>query len=324
MLPTIKKRTRGYDWRRYMKIDNVKQACFHTSLMGVVRGILDYNGITVSNGMAYGGSGHAFLLNIHEVVCPSGPYCWKYDGFYRLLRNLGLQMTDLGFFHKDRKNEERTRAEDILRQHLDAKRLCSTQNMDNQIIYGYDDKGFLLTQPWGSECDTTPATLTFGTWDEYGSELHANFWAFRAIHPVEFDTVVRDSLHYALDLFKNPKKYAFEKYTVGADAYDVWIKAHEQGKADPHGNWWNATVWSECRAMAAEYFDEIAEKYDGEVSSIAGELSAQYKDIAGLLDQISDKEKAGTDKIPLIKQTKEKELAAIQNIERFLQEFEKR
>jgi hypothetical protein len=307
-----------------MKIDDIKQARFNTSLMGVIRGVLDYYNIDISNGVAYGGSGHAFLINIHEVVCPSGPYCWKYDGFYRLLRNLGLQATELGFFHKDSKMHERSRLEDILRQHLDAKRACSMQNMDNQIIYGYDDNGFLLAQPWGPECESTPATLTFNTWDEYKGEIHAIYLVYHKIHPADNDTMIRDSLHYALDLFKNPKKYAFEKYTIGVQAYDVWAGAHEQGRANAHGNWWNASVWSECRAMAAEYFNEIAEKYDGEVSSIARELSAQYKDIAGLLDQISDKKKLGSDKVPLIKQVKEKELAAIQNIEKFLSEFEKR
>jgi hypothetical protein len=292
--------------------------------MGVIRGVLDYYGIKKSNGMAYGGSGHAFLINIHDVVCPSGPYCWKYDGFYRLLHNLGLQVIDLGFFHKDSKMEERSRAEDILRQHLDAKRACSTQNMDNQIIYGYDDKGFLLTQPWCPECDVTPATLTFGTWDEYGGEIHAIYLVYQKIHVADDETIIRDSLHYALDLFKNPTKYAFEKYTIGAEAYNVWIRAHEQGKAHAHGNWWNASVWSECRAMAAEYFKEISEKYDGRVSAIAQELNSLYKDISGLLHQVSDKERSGPEKIPLLKQTKEKELAAIKKIEQFLQEFEKR
>lgn len=306
-----------------MKLDNIKQAPFNTSLMGVIRGVLDYYEIKVSNGMAYGGSGHAFMINIHDVICPSGPYCWKYDGFYKLLRNIGLQMMDLGFFSKNQKIEERKRMEDILRQHLDAKRACSMMNMDNQIICGYDDKGFLLVQPWGSCCDVTPPTLTFGTWDELGDEIHANYFFYQKIHPADEATIIRDSLHHALDLFKNPKRYAFDKYTIGAGAYDIWISAHEQGTAHAHGNWWNATVWSECRAMAAEYFKEIAEKYNGNVSTIAGELNTQYKDIAELLNQVSDKEKAAAEKIPLLKQTKDKEMGAIKKIEQFLQEFEK-
>lgn len=307
-----------------MQIENIKQPPFNTSMMGVICGVMEHYGINISNGRAYGASGHAFMINIHDVVCPSGPYCWKYDGFHKLLLNLGLEMRDLGFFHKDHTKDDRNKVEDIVRQHLDAKRVCAMQNMDNQIIYGYDDKGFLLIQPWGECCDVTPATLTFGTWDEYGDEIHANYFFFQKRHPADEATVIRDSLHYALDLYKNPKRYAFDKYTIGAEAYDVWVKAHEQGTAHAHGNWWNATVWSECRAMAAEYFKELGGQLDGATSTIAGELNAMYTEIAGLLNQISDKEKPSAEKIPLLKQTKDKEIAALQKIEQFLEEFVKK
>lgn len=305
-----------------MKIDNIKQVSFNTSLMGVIRGVLDYYEIKISNGMAYAGTGHAFMINIHDVICPSGPYCWKYDGFNRLLQNIGLKMTDLGFFTKDHTTEHRNRIEGIVRSHLDNKLACSMQNMDNQIIYGYDEKGFLLVQPWCSDCCATPATLTFGTWQELGDEIHTAFYFYRKIPAADEQTIIRDCLRYALDIFKNPAKYAFEKYTIGAGAYDKWIQAHEQGKAHAHGNWWNGTVWSECRAMAAEFFLEIASKCGSEASRIARELNAQYKEIAGLLNEVSDKEKPGAEKIPLLKETKAKELSAIQNIEQFLQEFE--
>lgn len=307
-----------------MKIDTIKQTPFNTSLMGVIRGVFDYYDIKISNGMAYGGTGHAFMINIHDVVCPSGPYCWKYDGFIRLLQNLGLKMTDLGFFHKDHKIEERNRLEEILRTHLDNKLACSMQNMDNQIIYGYDEKGLLLIQPWGPECDVTPPTLTFGTWDEYKGEIHASYFFYRKVPPADEATIIRDSLHYALDLFRNPSRYTFDKYKIGGEAYDNWINSHEQGTAHEHGNWWNATVWGECRTMASEYFTEIAGKYPGETFTIAQGLSRQYKEIAELLKQISDKEKPGSEKIPLLKQAKEKELEAIHQIGQFLKEFEKK
>ena len=306
-----------------MKLENIQQPSFNTSLMGVIRGVLDYYDMKLSNGIVYGGSGHAFMINIHDIVCPSGPYCWKYDGMFKLLLNLGLEMRDLGFFHQDHTKEQRNKVEEIICQHLDAKRICSMQNMDNQIIYGYDEKGLLLTQPWGPECEFTPASLTFGTWDEYGNEIHANYFFYQKRSPADDATIVRDSLHYAIDLYKNPKRYVFDKYTIGAEAYDVWINAHEKGTANAHGNWWNGTVYSECRAMASEYFKELAEKYDGGLQKIAQDLCGQYKEIATLLSQIADKEKPSAGKIPLLKQTKEKEVNAIKTIEQFLVELTK-
>ena len=56
-----------------VKIENLKMPPFNTSLMGVLKGVFDYYDIKISSGMAYAGSGHAFLINIHEVVCTSGP-----------------------------------------------------------------------------------------------------------------------------------------------------------------------------------------------------------------------------------------------------------
>jgi hypothetical protein len=306
-----------------MTLENLKQPPLNTSLMGVIRGVMNYYDIKINDAMAYGGSGHAFIINIHDVVCPSGPYCWKYYGFFTLLQNLGLRMTDLGFFSKKNVREDRYKVEEAVRQHLNAREPCAIQNMDNQIIYGYDEERLLLTQPWGASCELTPATLTLQTWDEFGDELHANFFSFQKVPPADDTKIITRSLQYALDLFKNPKKYTFDKYTIGAGAYDIWITALEQGKAHAHGNWWNATVWSECRNMAAEYFAEIAGKHDGIAEKAQG-LSVQYKEIAELLKQVSDKEKGAKDKLPLLKKVKEKEVDAISKIEQLLQEFVKK
>ena len=303
-----------------MTLENIKQPPFNTSLMGVLRGIMNYYGIEMSDALAYGGSGHAFMINMHEVVCPSSPYVWKYDGFIKLLQNLGLKMTPLGFYSTENTEGDRSKIEDILRQHLNDKDPCSLLNMDNQIIYGYDEERLLLTQPWGDCVDVTPATLTFQTWKEFGNEIHVEFFSFQKVPIADNTRIVTDSLRYALDLFKNPGKYSYEKYTIGAGAYDVWIKAHEQTKAHAHGNWWNATVWSECRNMAAEYFAEVAGKHDG-IADEARDVSARYKEIANLLKEVSDKEKGAEKKIPLLKKAKEKELAVMEMIEQLLQEY---
>lgn len=297
-----------------MKLEDLKMLPFNTSLMGVLKGVFDYYDIKISNGMAYAGSGHAFLINIHEVVCPSGPYCWKYDMFYKLLQNLGLETIDLGFFHKGSNADERKKVEQALHEYLDAGMPGLAQNMENQTIIGYDDKGLLLVQPWCIECDVTPPTLTFGTWAEFGKEIHATFLVFKKVPKKDDAIIIKESLHYAVDLFKNPDQYSFEKYRIGSGAYDNWIKALEQGKAHAHGNWWNATVWSECRKMAGEYFAEITDKYKDEISNLTKQLSVQYMDIADLFKQISDKEMAAEKKIPLLKQAKTKDEEAVQNI----------
>ena len=48
-----------------MKIDNLTMPPLNTTLMGVVKGVLDCYEIEVSSARVFGVSAHAFLINIH-------------------------------------------------------------------------------------------------------------------------------------------------------------------------------------------------------------------------------------------------------------------
>jgi hypothetical protein len=304
------------------KLENLRQPPFNTCLVGVVKGALDYFGSDVSAAATFGGSGHAFLINIHEQLCPSGPYCWKYDEFYPLVRNLGLEMIELGFCHNGSTPEERAAVERKVREHLDQGHPCGMGNMDNQLIYGYDDNRLLATQPWTTCVDTTPPGLTFGTWAEFGKEVHATFWAFRKAPPADESKVIRDSLRYAVDLFQNPEKHSIEHYAMGPAAYDNWVKAVEAGHGASHGSWWNAMVWSECRAMAGAWFEEIANKHDN-VAAQALKLGSAYRDIAGRLEKASNKEMDPGEKVRIVREAKALEQEAIGNVEELLTAFDR-
>lgn len=289
-----------------MLLNDIKQPPFNASLMGVVQCGIGHYGLGHSPAMAYGGSGHAFLINVHQQVCPSGPYCWKPHGFIRLLRNLGLEMEDLGILSTESGPGERASLEKAVRERLDRGQPCSVNNMDNQIILGHDDKGFLLAQPWPGQ-ETTPVRLTYGTWEEFGSELHAGFFAFGRLEPAPLARVVRDGLENAVDMFENPEEYVFPKYDVGLGAYDNWIRALESGRANPHGHWWNAVVWAECRAMASAWFSELAEVHKLGDRSRASKLAECYKEIAAKLEGASDREKDAEEKAGLLKELRDLE-----------------
>ena len=298
-----------------MKIDNLAMPPFNTSLIGVLKGVVDYYDIEVNDAMAYGGSGHAFLINVHEVICPSGPYCWKYDGFYKLVQNLGIEITDFGFFHGKSTDEEKTNVEQKIKHSLDNGLPCSVLNMDNQLIRGYDNEKFYLIQPWCGDCSATPSTLSFGSWSEFGKEVHVNFFVFKKIVKKDNVTILKKSIEYALDLFKNPGKYNFEKYAIGLGAYDNWIKGVEQGYGSSHGNWWNGMVWSECRHYAAEYFSEMVKNTVGDASEPAQALSIIYNDISEMLKLVSNKEMDDKEKIKILQELKGKEENALKKLE---------
>jgi hypothetical protein len=186
--------------------------------------------------------------------------------------------------------------------------------MDNQIVIGHDDKGLLLAQPWCADVDTTPPILTYGKWSEFGNELHVSFLGYKKTEPKDRTTIVRGSVDAAIDLFKNPSKYSWERYQVGLGAYDNWAAAVEKGHGSSHGNWWNGMVWSECRRQAAAYLSEVAADVPA-ATALAEKLSSAYADISEGLKAISDKEMDKKKKIDMIQVLKTKEGTALGQLE---------
>ena len=146
------------------------------------------------------------------------------------------------------------------------------------------------------------------------------FWTFRKTPAKDEPSIIRDSLRYALDLFQNPEKHSFEHFTTGLAAYDNWAKAVEAGYGASHGSWWNAMVWSECRAMAGAWFEELAAKHNN-ISSQAHKLSGMYKEIAANLEKISNKEMDPGEKVRIVRKIKTMEQEAIGNVEKLLTVF---
>jgi hypothetical protein len=277
--------------------------------MGVVKGALDYHGIQADAPTVFGLSGHAFLINIHQQLCPSGPYCWNRQAALPLLRNLGLEMTDLGFYSPKNTAAERAAVEAKLRDALERGIPCSLINLENQLISGYDADGFLTAQPWAPKTDYPPARLSFGSWKEFGDVYHVSFYTLHKAAPAEPRQAILESLDYAVDLHANPAKHSWQGYGVGPDAYTNWTAAAAEHGAS-HGNWWNATVWSECRLMASRYFAGIGIGY-ATVAQAAAELTQAYADIAGALGRLSDKQLPAADKVTLLAETRAREAAAI-------------
>jgi len=295
-----------------MQLGNLRQPPFNCTMMGALRGALDYYGSPVSDAILYGASGHAFVLNIHRELCPSGPYCWNPEPVDALLENVGLRREPLGFFHPGSTAEERATVESRLRESLGAGAPCMLLNMENQLITGWDDTGFLTAQPWPG-MDFPPKHLTFGSWAELGAQFHVDFHVLHRCEPADLRKAVADSLRYAVDLWRNPKAHTGEHYGMGPDGYANWSAAVEAGHGASHGNWWNGTVWAECRARAADYFREAAPLLPS--GADAAVLTGEYAAIAARLDQCAGKELKAGAKVALLAEAAGREDACIARIE---------
>lgn len=82
------------------------------SYLGCPGGCVKYFGRELPRSTLYGLSGHAFGINIHKELCPSGPHVWEQWGLLRgQERALGLNIERLGPWYKgyDVKYEEHRR-----------------------------------------------------------------------------------------------------------------------------------------------------------------------------------------------------------------------
>lgn len=302
------------DGAREKRLENITQPPLNATMMGVLKGAADYHGLDLDTPMIYGFSGHAFLINIHTEICPSGPYCWKREEATPLIANMGLRMTDLGFFGTGAESGARAGVERRLRAALDRRIPCSLLNLENQIISGYDGTGFFTAQPWAPRSTFPPSRLTFGSWEEFGKEFHASFYTLEKSAPADRQTAILASLDYAVDLWRNPSEHGTQGNGVGPKAYENWIAAVPTAGSG-HGNWWNATVWSECRQMAAAYVSEIG-KANARVADLCAQVSDAYRKIAENLGKARDKTMAPEPKVKLLRETRHLEDAAISGVQR--------
>ena len=301
-----------------MAASALRQPPLDTSMMGVVKGALDGFGLDVSTAEAFALSGHAFVINIHEELCPSGPYCWDFARFFERLPSLGIQVSRLGMAAPNASAQEKAALEAAVRDALARGSVCSLLNLDNQLVLGEDANGFLMARPWG-DVDSTPARLSFGSWAEYQAGPPVTFFEFRRCGEANTTgKAVFAALDLALALWNEPQRFAEDGYGIGPRAYANWLAAIDAGHGDEHGNWWNAVVWAECRQHAGDYFQSLAAaEFPGPLDQEqARHLAIGYRDLAKRIYRASDKTAKAEDKRRFVAEARDIEARCVERIER--------
>ena len=294
-------------------LDNLRQLPLNATNMGVLHGVSAFWGFDASPATVFGATGYAFLININDEICPSGPFLWRRERFNRLVTNLGISTRDLGFYNRAASPTERSRVEAALREAIDAGIPCSLCNDEYQLITGYDDTGLFTSGPFP---DHLPRRLTFGTWDEWDS-VYAYFYVHHRGEPADRADLVREGLSFAIEMFRSPARFALDGYAVGPDAYDQWIEALD-GHGESFGNEWNATVFAECRRHAAAYLGEVAEWFP-ESRALTARLVGAYGEIAGNLAAVAAPGASLEEKRQTLARTRALEVSAIDDLERLLE-----
>ncbi len=243
--------------------------------IGCMKGCLDFLGREVSLPWIHGGTGHAFVMNMHEQVCASGPTTWRSEHLGRLLANLGGKENAI-FTHREDPafREKRQVAWSHVRQCLDRKVPCYGWELkvpEYYVVCGYDETGYFISGPHADAEGPVP-------WDSLAEgEIGCLYLTgVEACDPAPDRKVVRDAVTFAIDHAERPAEYAFPKCKTGPAGFDQWAKALETGTASRFGLGYNGEVWRECRDQAVRFLGEAKARLDDRLAPLLDDAAAQY------------------------------------------------
>jgi len=269
------------------KLENCQWRPRWVAHLGCLKGCLEYLGIDISDAWLYGGTGHAFVINLHEGVCPSGPTAWKTIKLFELGANLGYRLDGV-FGHQGQANfaKLQQRAWDHARQAIDQGQPCYGWELEIPefyVVYGYDDVGYYYSGPG---CDEGKGPKP---WQELG-DTGIGVIELYSVWPGELAddaTTVKQALTFALEHAANPKEWIFEGYKAGPEGFDNWMGALQAGKASDMGMRYNTGVWLECRKNAVGFLEEAKKRLAGRADTPFDEALAHYRAVADSLGKVA-------------------------------------
>lgn len=243
------------------------------SYMGCLEGCLKYLHAEITPAWLYGVSGHAFGLNIHEQLCPSGPHVWSGWGSLQGREALlGLKIERVGPWYKghdDQYEAHRQLTWDRTRKAIEAGTPVIGYDLswaEFYVINGYDQTGYRY---WNTNYGELKQEGPLA-WNLYGERGTVHMLAVQFVTAARPTGTVRSTVKAALawavnfgargdadDPFRQPA------YVSGLAGYDQWIRALDDPQAyqgDAIGAMYNAQVWRECRRQAVAFLREAQAK----------------------------------------------------------------
>ncbi len=267
-------------------LENCQWAPRWVAHMGCIRGCLDYLGIGISDAWLYGGTGHAFVINLHETVCPSGPTAWNTIRLFELGQNLGYTIEGISASKQQADfNEMQARAFEHAQQAIDRGHPCYGWELEIPefyVIYGYDDTGYYFSGPG---CDVGKGPKP---WQDLGNTGIGILEMYSVAPGIAADdaTTVKQALAFAVHHAANPQEWVYKLYGTGLKGFDNWIRALEEGKASDMGMRYNSGVWLECRRNAAGFLQEARQRLTGRADELFGRAYTQYATVAAALGKV--------------------------------------
>ncbi|MHA2179361.1 MAG: hypothetical protein ACXAAK_13525 [Candidatus Thorarchaeota archaeon] len=315
-----------------MKImKNLKWQPRYVSHLGCIEGCLNFLENEISTAWLFGGTGHAFVLNIAADLCPSGPTAWKPLILFQLAHHLGFEIKGI-FSFKTREEfpKEQENAWDFVRKSIDDGKPCYGWELEipeYYVINGYDDVGYYIS---GVGCDDGKGPIK---WQEIGtSDIGViEMYSVQKVPSSKPEVVVKEAFEKVLHHATNPAEWIFDNYSSGILGYDKWIAAVTDGTALSMGLAYNSVVWAECRQYAVLFLKEAKKHLSREIGPLIEASLQHYEEVSKNLDHvvklfpfsvgmpgdpigISQKSKDGSEYLTSARNAEEKGLESLRSI----------
>jgi len=269
------------------KLEDLRWKPRWVSHLGCIKGCLDYLRLDVSDAWLFGATGHAFVLNMHEAVCPSGPTAWRTEMLFELGTNIGYTIDGVfGLRSGGDFADKQKLAWEHIKGAIDQGLPCYGWELDipeYYVVYGYDDQGYYYSGP---ACDSGKGPKA---WQELGdTEIGVlEMYSVRPGTVADDVKTVKEAFASILEHSTSPEKWILPPYKAGLAGFDKWVQAVETRKADGMGMAYNAAVWSECRDFAVAFLWEAKDRLGGEWTGLFDEAIGHYEVVAANLRAVS-------------------------------------
>ncbi len=247
------------------------------SYVGSVAGVLRSRRLSCDFTDVAGMSGYAFVVNVHEKLCPSGPTGFDWTMLEEGTQALGIETEILTVEHDKTTNHEELVSDlfERVRQEIDAGRCCvvwgATSAPEFGIVYGYRASSYLVRsfrsldpgverqqgKPLGPD-ESPEEPVQYDKLTAPGC-LGAVFFGdtietdrFRA----EWQAVARGA-----QLLRARHSCFDPDYAHGVGAFTVWAESFEAGRAEPFGNTYNTHCYWEMQLLASEFCKRLGKRH---------------------------------------------------------------
>ncbi len=281
--------------RRTMRVPmKVEYEFAWVSWVASTTGCLKALGVDCDHAEVAGYSGYAFMLNVADEVCPSGPTAFDWGLLHRGVSLLGRSTLVFHGAHcpcemKTEADAKRVRAEmraayEMVEREIAAGRPCviwGTYDPDFGIAVGVENDTYLVeTFRRGTDEPQTPIP-----YDGLVCPSGAYVLAFPTAIEIPRRQGDREALRHAVTMLNYTNGDA--KYANGQAAYDRWIESLDRGEAAPHGNSYNAHCWEEARRFARDFLAQVSARNRDVSGSLAPAIAA-YGEVVEPLDKLTD------------------------------------